>query len=226
MSSKQNNSEQVQKIYNFIDTISFYFEQNKNRVIGGLVAVVLLLGGIFAYSSFIKAPKEEKAQNAIYMAQYLFSKDSFEVALKGNAQIKGFEKIAKDFGGTSVGNLAKFYAGICHLNLGKFKEATQYLEDFKTNDPLIKARKYGCLGDAYAEQKQMDKAIDNYKKAFEIDNEVTAPTYMYRAAFALDIMGKKSEALALLEQLNKTYPNSQEGQAAELVIGKLEQEVN
>ena len=135
------------------------------------------------------------------------------------------EKIANEYGSTAAGNTAKFYAGVCNLKKKKYADAIKFLEDFSTDDPLVNARKFGCLGDAYAEQKKMDVAISNYKKAYAYDNEITAPTYMYRAALALELSDKKNEALELYQKLNTTYPNSQEGQAAELSIGKLEQQV-
>ena len=81
------------------------------------------------------------------------------------------------------------------------------------------------MADAYAEQNQMDKAIENYKKAADAaDNELTAPTYLYRAALALELKGSKKDALELYKKLNKNYPNSQEGMAAEISVAKLEAE--
>jgi tetratricopeptide (TPR) repeat protein len=69
----------------------------------------------------------------------------------------------------------------------------------------------------------MDKAIDNYKKAADAaDNEITAPTYLYRAALALEQKGNKKEALELYKKVNTNYPNSQEGMASEIYIAKLE----
>ena len=224
MAKKQKESQAVQKMNDFFDNIDLFIEQYRNIIIGVFATFVIVFGGLYAYKNFIKAPKEAKAKDAIFMAQYLFAKDSFQLALKGSGNIQGFEKIAKEYSGTVTGNTAKFYAGICNLNLKQYADAVKYLEDFSTNDPLVNARKYGCLGDAYAEQNKMDKALDNYKKAYETDNELTAPTYMYRAALALELSNKKKDALSLYEKLNKTYPNSQEGQAAELAIGKLEQE--
>ncbi|MCB9075930.1 MAG: tetratricopeptide repeat protein [Chitinophagales bacterium] len=225
MAKKQQESQALQKVNDFMDNIDLFIEQYKNIIIGVIVGLVLLFGGLYAYKHFIKAPKEAKAKDAIFNAQYLFAKDSFQLALNGSGNIQGFKKIADEYGSTAAGNTAKFYAGVCNLNLKKYAEAVKYLEDFSTKDPLGNARKYGCLGDAYAEQKKMDEAINNYKKAYAYDNEVTAPTYMYRAALALELSDKKNEALELYKKLNTTYPNSQEGQAAELSIGKLEQQV-
>lgn len=223
--AKQNTKQPIDQVNDFLDNINHFIERYKNIFIGAIVALIVVFGGLFVYKSFIKGPKESKAQDAIYMAQYLFAKDSFQLALKGEGNVEGFESIAKKYGGTAAGNTAKFYAGVCNLQLGKFAEAVKYLEDFSTNDPIINARKYGCLGDAYAEQKQMEKAISNYKKAYENNNELIAPTYMFRSALALEPTDKKA-ALEIYKKLTSTYPNSQEGQAAELAIAKLEQETN
>jgi tetratricopeptide (TPR) repeat protein len=157
----------------------------------------------------------------------MFSADSFSMALKGNGSKLGFEAIAKTYSGTGTGNLANFYAGVCHLKMNNYQEAINYLEKFKGGDQLLEARKYGCMGDAYAELKQMDKAIESYQKAGEVlDNELTTPVYWYRAALALELKGSKKEALDLFKKVNNLYPGTQEGTAAESNIAKLEQQVN
>ncbi len=156
-------------------------------------------------------------------AQKYFEMDSMSQALKGDGVHLGFEAIAKQYSGTAAGNRAAFGAGVANLKLGKFAEAIKYLEDFSTDDAVLNARKFGCIGDAYAEQNQMDKAIENYKKAADAaDNDVTAPTYLYRAALALEQKGNKKDALELYKKLNNGYPNSQEANAAEINIAKLE----
>ena len=107
--------------------------------------------------------------------------------------------------------------------LFKMEEAIKYIEDFNAGDALLTARKFGCIADAFAEQNQMEKAIENYKKAADAaDNEITTPTYLYRAALALEQKGNKKEALELYKKVNKNYPASQEGMASEIYIAKLE----
>ncbi|HRB19420.1 MAG TPA: hypothetical protein PKZ14_05005, partial [Chitinophagales bacterium] len=65
--------------------------------------------------------------------------------------------------------------------------------------------------------------IENYKKAAaQANNELTAPTYLFRAALALSQKGNNKEALELFKKLNTDFPNSQEGAASEIYIAKLE----
>ncbi|MFN8284090.1 MAG: tetratricopeptide repeat protein [Chitinophagales bacterium] len=212
-----------EKINQLFESAEYFFEQYKNIIIGALVGLVLLVAGFWAYKNLVKKPKEQKAMAAILDAQNYFEMDSLNYALKGDGAHLGFEAIAKQYSGTPAGNRANFGAGVCNLKLGKYPEAVKYLEEFDAPEGLLAARKFGCIADAYAEQNQMDKAIENYKKAADAaDNELTAPTYLYRAALALEQKGNKKEALELYKKVNKDYPNSQEGMASEIYIAKLE----
>ncbi|HUM51298.1 MAG TPA: tetratricopeptide repeat protein [Chitinophagales bacterium] len=212
-----------EKMTQIFESAEYFFEQYKNVIIGIVIAIVALIVGWWSYNNLIKKPKEQKAATAILDAQNYFEMDSLNFALKGDGANLGFEAIAKQYSGTAAGNRARFCAGICNLKLGKYPEAIKYLEDFNTDDALLSARKFGCIADAYAEQNQMDKAIENYKKAADAaDNEITAPTYLYRAALALEQKGNKKDALELYKKVNKNYPNSQEGMASEIYIAKLE----
>lgn len=215
--------ESNEKLSHVFTNAEYFFEQYKNIILGIIAVLVIVIGGWWGYTNFVKGPKEAKAKDAIVFAQKYFEQDSMTQALKGDGVHLGFEAIAKQYSGTAAGNRALFGAGIASLKLGKFADAIKYLEDCDPNDGVLNARKYGCIADAYAEQNQMDKAIENYKKAADAaDNELTAPTYLFRAALALEQKGDKKSALELYKKVNKNYPNSQEGAAAEITIAKLE----
>jgi tetratricopeptide (TPR) repeat protein len=219
--------ESNKKLQELVSDAEYFFERYRNLIFGSLIGLVVIIGGYVGYKALIAGPKEQKAQDAIFAAQELFNADSFQLALKGTGGKLGFEAIAKTYGSTAAGNTAHFYAGVCNLKMGKYQDAINAFNDFKGNDKLIEARKYGCTGDAYSELGQMDKAIENYKKAGDVvDNELTTPVYWYRAALALELKGSKKEALDLYKKVNNLYPNTQEGMASETSIGKLEQQVN
>lgn len=214
-----------EKLTHAFTDAEYFFEQYKNIILGVVAVLVIGGGGWWAYTNLVKGPKENKAKDAIIFAQRYFEMDSMTQALKGDGVHLGFEAIVKQYGGTAAGNRAQFGAGVASLKLGKYADAVKYMEDFSTDDAVLNARKFGCIADAYAEQNQMDKAIDNYKKAADAaDNELTAPTYLYRAALALEQKGNKKDALELYKRLNKSYPNSQEGMVSEISIAKLEAE--
>jgi len=214
-----------EKLSNAFNNAEFFFEQYKNVILGVIAVLVIGIGGWWTYGNFVKAPNERKAKDAIVFAQKYFEAGADTLALKGDGLHLGFEAIAKQYGGTAAGNRAKFGAGVCNLKMGKFAEAIKFLEESKPEDGILTARKFGCIGDAYAEQNKMDNAIENYKKAAEAaDNEVTAPTYLYRAALALEQKGSKKDALDLYKKVVAEYPNSQEGMASTIYVAKLSAE--
>jgi tetratricopeptide (TPR) repeat protein len=212
-----------EKLTDAFNNAEYFFEQYKNIILGVIAVVVIGVGGWWGYKNFVKGPKETKAKDAIIYAQKYFEMDSMRLALKGDGQHLGYEAIAKQYSGTAAGSRATFGAGICNLKLGNYAEAVKFLSDFSSSDALLTARKFGCLGDAYAEQNQMDKAIENYKKAIDAaDNEITTSTYLYRLALAFETKGNKKEAIEAYKRVNTEYPDSQEGMAAEIAIARLE----
>ena len=101
----------------------------KNAIIGGVVAVIIIVAGFIMYKNLYAEPREEKAQAALFKGQEYFEQDAYEQALNGDSiGFVGFLKVADDFSGTKAANLAKAYAGICYAQLGKYEEAVKMLE--------------------------------------------------------------------------------------------------
>src|SRR5579862_4237504 len=77
-----------------------------------VTAVVVIVGGWYAYQNWFVQPKEDQAEDAIYKAQQYFAMDSLNLALNGDGTSKGFVYIIKNYDGTKTANLAKYYAGV------------------------------------------------------------------------------------------------------------------
>lgn len=146
-----------------------------------LLAIIVVVGGIFAYKQFVSGPKEQKASEALFRAESYYRMDSIKLALNGDGMSTGFVKIAEKFSGTKAGNLANFYAGSCFLKEGDFAKAIKYLKAFSTDAPQIQARANALLGDAYAETGKKTEPIDMYKKAGTVmeKDEVNSPEYLF-----------------------------------------------
>jgi len=202
-----------------------FWSKNSKFFVYGVVAVVVLIGGWFAYKKYVKAPAEQEAYEAIWTAQSNFKIDSFALALNGNKTKAnpGFLKVAKDHSSTKAGNLAKFYAGSCYLHLGDFNNAIKYLDDFSTSEAQLKLRKEGSLGDAYAELGKFDQAITHYKNAttaFEED-EVNSSEYLFRLGQLYDKTGKPKEAIEAFKTLRSKYPAASRSPEAQKYLAKL-----
>ena len=194
-----------------------FFEKHQSSILILIVGGVLLLGGYLAYSFGFKAPKEAAAMEAIYKAQEQFAQDSFILALENpGGGFEGFLDIIDNYGSTKSGNLAKYYAGISYLNLGRTEDAINYLESYRSNDDITPIMKAGALGDAYAESQNYDKALSLYKIAANSeDNDFLTPYYLYKYAILNKVQGNNPEAITAFETIINNYPESNEAGEAE-----------
>jgi len=186
-------------------------------------AIILLGGGYYGYKKFVKEPKEEKAQDALFKAEEYFRMDSMQKALNGDGLNPGFLKVIDRYGGTDAGNLAHFYAGACFLQLGDYANAVKHLKDFSTDAKQIQARAYKLLGDAYSELGKNDDAVSNYKKAaahFPEDQANSAEALFFAAALS-EKAGKTNDAIALYKELKEKFPQTQQGFEADKYLAKM-----
>jgi hypothetical protein len=205
-----------------------FWQRYQKPIVTVAVAAVVVIGGYFGYQQWVVKPKEEKAGEAIYKAQQYFGIDSLRKALDGDGASRGFVYVAKNYGSTKIGNLAKYYAGVCYLRLGDFANAVKYLSDFKTDAKQVQMMAYGCLGDAYSEQDKKTEAIESYKKAastFEKD-EANSSEFLFRAALLSETVGKTKEALELYKSLKEKFPRTEKGFQADKYIYRLSLEKN
>ena len=201
-----------------------FFAKYKKAIVSGVIAVVVIIAGIIVYNTYVAAPRADKASTILAKGQQLFGEEQYEKALNGDkANFPGLLSIANEYGSTEAGNLANLYAGLCYANLGKWNEAAQYLEKFDSCDDLmISPAAQGALGNAYAHLNQLDKAVDNLKKAAEkADNNSLSPIFLIQAGEILESQGKAEEALKLYEQVKEKYFNSMQYQTIEKYIERV-----
>ncbi len=194
-----------------------FVERNQKTIIGVAAAFLLLVGGYFGYKTFIQAPKQKEAINQMSQAQIQFERDSFSAALEApGAGFPGFLDIIDQYGGTASGNTAKYYAGLCYFNLGRYDDAIEYLNSYSAKDELTKVMKLGVLGDSYSELNDLEKALSFYKKATNTgSNDFLVPYYLQKYAFLSDHLGDRPEALKAYQRIKKDFPRSSEGLEAD-----------
>ena len=129
----------------------------------------------------------------------------------------GLLQLANDYSSTDAGNLANLYAGLCYAKLDKWDEAVKYLDKFDTRDDLIVSPlAVMAMGDAYANVKQLDKAVDLFKKAAKMAdaasdegvNNSVSPMALQKAGIILIDQKKEAEALELFKQIKEKYVQS------------------
>lgn len=203
--------------------------QNYIITVIGIVAVSVL--SYLGYQSYIFEPKKLEAVSELSQAQYYFElavngqePDSlFRRALNGGEGKYGFLDIIDNYSGTPAAKLATYSAGMAYLNLGDYVNAIDYLDQFDTDDVILKALAKGAIGDAFAEIGQPDEAYDFYVAAVEAsDNSFSAPKYLFKAGILGASLGKNSAALDYFRRIQSEFPDSAEARKVEVQIGRLE----
>lgn len=200
-----------------------FWTRNSKIILGVGTVLLLLVGGYFIYKNFFQKPKEQKAAEAMVMAQSFFNQDSFRLAIDGNAQYPGMLKIMQRYRGTDAANLAHYYAGVSYMHLDDNTNAVKYLKDFSTSAKQIQQRAYKVLGDAYGDLGNKKEALEYYKKAarhFEED-EINSAEALFFAANAASVLNDNKEAIELFKELKEKYPRAPESREADKFLAKL-----
>jgi TolA-binding protein len=193
---------------------------NKIIVYGG-TAVILIMAGWIGYQKFYKEPRELEAGETIFQAESLFgkmastgfNKDSVNIVLNGGkldgTNVTGILKVISKFDGTLTADRARYIAGACYLHIGEFDKAISNLKAFDGgNASQVKSKAFILLGHAYAEKNQVNDAMDNYKKAAEVnekDEAITPDALMLCGSYA-EANEKKSEAVGFFSKLKENFP--------------------
>ncbi len=205
------------------DQAQSFIDQNQTTIFGVLVALVVVIGGLFAYNNYYKGPRVQESANQMYQAQLQFEKDSFAIALENpGGGYGGFLDIIENYSGTPAANTANYYASVCYLNLGDYDKAIEYMNDFSPKGDLMPIMKYGVLGDAYSEKGEMDKAISNYNKAIsQGGNDVLVAHYLKKVGLWNEKNGNMAAAQEAYQKIKKNYPNSPDGNGIEKFLARV-----
>jgi len=218
---KGKKDDNLEVVEHALSSTEHFIEHNQKNLTIGLVVIVVIVGIFLGYKRFIVSPKEKDAKNEIFSAEQYFEKDSFDLALNGDGNNLGFLDIIDQYKITKPGKLARYYAGISYLKLGKYQEAIEQLKKFKLKDKLVNPMAQGAIGDAYAELGDEQEAIDYYLKAArENVNSFSTPIFLMKAAELMEASKDYRGAVDLYREIQTEYPESNEGRKIEKYIAR------
>ena len=207
---------------NKIEDVGDFFQQNRNVALGIIGGFILLMAGFFGYRAYVSS-QDETAQVELFPSVYQLEADSLKKALNGDGRTPGLLAVTDNYGSTSAGNLAEFYAGLALLKQGKYDEAIEHLTDFSSSDLLVQARAYALIGDAYMEKKSYDEAADYYQKAADYKtNKFFTPGYLMKLAVAYEQAKQKDKAISTYNDIIEKYAQSAEAVSAKKYKSVLE----
>lgn len=205
--AEQKKSNEALNVEDALTQSEAFLIKNKKAIIGVVLAIIVIVAGIVMYKNLYAAPREEKAQAALFKGQEYFEADAYTEALNGDSiGYIGFLKVADQYSGTKAANLAKAYAGICYARLGKYDEAVKALDSFNGNDQMVAPAIKGAIGNCYAQSGQLDKAASMLLKAAnEADNNTLSPVFLKQAGEILQKQGKYDEAVKAYTTIKDKY---------------------
>lgn len=210
-----------------------WVSKNQTGIIAVIAVIALGALGYWAYTQFIQAPMEDEAvaesmeadkSYALALNSVGAQQDSlYNLALEGANGKYGLLKIAEEYGGTRAGNLANYKAGMAYLNIGgdQYQKAIDYLTAYEGGDSVLETIAKAGIGDALVQVGQPGDAVSYYLDAADTNpNEFTTPKYLLKAAQAALKSGDNAAAIAALERIENDYPDADEYDSAQVLLGE------
>ena len=216
------------KTENFVTKSIHFYNKNQNAIYGVVIAILVIICGIFAFNKFYLTPKTEKAEAAIvYPIALYLSPDtaSWQMALDGNDENDGFLTIADDYKLTRTANTANYYAGLTYLKLGQKEEALDYLKKFKQKEEVLYYACQALIGDLYDDQEDTQEAIKYYKKAIKSRDIYFTPITLFKLAQIAEREEKWSEALSYYQQIEKDFETEYEKMSIDRYVARAQEKV-
>lgn len=200
-----------------------YYRNNKAVVWGtgiGLVLVIGLIIGYFIYSS----QQEREAETLLGTAEQYYMDGELERALYGDDDefTLGFIQISDNYGRTSSGNLARYYAAVVYYELEQFEDALAYIERFRPPSGIMGVGPISLHAVILSELDDLEAAAQKFIEAAEWDeNESTTPHNLMEAAISFEEAGAYDRAVEQLDIILEDYPDSPQYTEAQRLKGVL-----
>ncbi|MBQ0025684.1 MAG: tetratricopeptide repeat protein [Bacteroidales bacterium] len=211
---------QGEQVATTVSSVEAFFKKNEKVIEWAIIAIIVVVCGILAYNRWYLTPAKAEAQGQMFPAEQKFMAGEFETALNGDGNILGFTQIAEQYG-NKAGKSVWLYSGICNLNLGNNEAAIECLKKYKSSDKVMMGRALCCIGDAYANLDNKAEALNYFKKAAAVEDNLYAAAYLLKAGIISEEMGNNAEALKFYQQIKDNYPQSMEGYDIDKYISRI-----
>ncbi|MBQ4191966.1 MAG: tetratricopeptide repeat protein [Bacteroidales bacterium] len=220
--AKNNQQEaQQEQVATTVSGVEDFFKKNQKWIEWVLIALLVVIFGIFAINRWVIAPKKAEAQGQMFKAEQLFRANDYQTALNGDGNVLGFNDIISNYG-KKAGKSVYLYAGLCNLQLGNNEAAIENLKKYNVKDKILQGRAICAMGDAYSNLKDYTNALNCYKKAAALEDNPYVATYLFKAALVSEETGDLDGALKLYKEIEDKYPQTLEGYDIQKYISRIE----
>ena len=213
MAKKTNQEETIVNVDELYSKSEQFVDKNRKQLtlgLGGAAALILIVIG---YSSLVVAPKNTAAEEAAFMAEHYFAKDSADLAMLGDGLNAGLEEILSDHSGTPAAARAAFELGIMHRDAARFDEAVDAFNQAGFSDDVFGPLTDANIGDCLVELGDLEGAEGHFASAASraasgLAAKALSPMCSYKRALVLIELGNEDKARGVLEDLAEDFPNS------------------
>ena len=213
MAKKSNQEDVIVNVDELYSKSEQFVDKNRKQLtmsLGGAAAIILVVIG---YSSLVVAPKNTAAEEAAFMAEHYFAKDSSDLAMFGDGLNAGLEEIMNDYSGTPAAARAAFEMGIMHRDAADFEAAVEAFNQAGFNDDVFGPLTDANIGDCLVELGDLEGAEEHFASAASraasgLAAKALSPMCSYKQALVLLELGEDDKARDVLEDLAEDFPNS------------------
>lgn len=218
------------KIERALGKTELFFEENWKTITAVAVAILVIVGGVYAFRGLYLVPRAQKASEAMFAAQQSFAQGDHSAALHGDGNNPGFIEIVDKYGSTAEGRLAAHYAGIGFMHEGDLDSALEYLSKYRPTkgapNAIVNAQNEGLKGDVMVQKGDYQAAIKHFEKAVDAaDNNFITPIYLKKLGLAYEAAGDYAAAVRAYRRIADNYPASLEGRDIEKFAAAAEQKL-
>jgi TolA-binding protein len=205
-------------------TEGFYYDNRKyvNYALTGLVIIVVAVV-IFVNN---RRSNNEKANTELSRVISVIDAapadtSALRSAIDGRPEqgIMGLRAIVENYGGTSSGDLARYYLAGAYYRLGDYSDALENYRKFSGGDRMLDAGGRAGAAASCEAMKQYGEAAKLYEEAAKTNPDgIAAPEYIDSAARCYAAAGQKDEAVRILKKLKEDYPKSSYARDADRAI--------
>ena len=193
----------------------------KKQLTALFVIICLAAGGTLFWMQKSRVDQAEASLALAKITPWLETGD-INRAMNGEGSIKGLNAIAKTWGGTPSGNLAKLYMGNILLNNGKADDALAMYKGFKSDNKDLQSSALAGAAACHVGKKAFAEAAPEYEKASETaESETLKSMYLAKAAESYAAAGQPDKAAKLFDQVVKTWPTTSSAGMAQRALLRL-----
>ena len=198
---------------------SEFFEDHQTTILGVVAAVAILALAVVGWN-YWQGQRSEEGQQLLGAILTEYEAGNYQTALDGTDTAPGLLDIADQYGSTSTGEQATFFAADALYQLGRTDEALALFEDY-SGDGLMAAS--ALAGQAAIAEQTGDpaRAAGLYERAAaEYASPASTPGYLLDASRAHLAAGDTEAAQGVLQRIVDEWDEAPEARTAEVEMGQ------